>query len=216
MPQASKSPGITLIAGCVVTGTLGSVHAFSVFLIPLETIFEATRSSVSLVYSLALVSLTVMVLVGHRLYGAIAAPKLAALACVGAAAGLVCAGSFQSLTGVYIGYGLLFGAANGLGYGFVLQLVAQAMPRAAGLAMGTVTAVYAAGSILFAKLYAVALGSFTPGQTMLGMALILIIASITSRTCILPVLNPSIHTHTRNRHTWGDVRPEAVDGARAG
>lgn len=178
MTDAGPRPVITLVAGCVVTGTLGSVHAFSVFLVPLETLFEASRSSISLVYSLALVTLTVMVLFGHRLYGRVSPATLGALACLGAAVGLACAAALNSLVGLYIGYGLLFGAANGVGYGFVLQLVAQAMPAALGLAMGLVTAIYAAGSIVFAKFYAALLVHFSVADTMLVMAAVMVVASV--------------------------------------
>jgi OFA family oxalate/formate antiporter-like MFS transporter len=178
MTDTISRPRLTLLAGCVVTGTLGSLHAFSVFLVPLESNFEASRSSISLVYSLALVTLTVMVLVGHRLYGLVSPATLAALACIGAALGLVLAGAYDSLLGLYVGYGVLFGAANGVGYGFVLQLVAQAVPTAPGMAMGLVTAVYAAGSIAFAKFYAMLLVNYSPAETMFAMAAVMLLTSV--------------------------------------
>jgi len=168
--MTTERPWLTLLAGCIVTATLGSVHAFSVFLVPFETSFGSSRSSVSLVYSLALVSLTVLVLIGHRIFDVAKPAALASFACMAAAAGLVLASVMNSLAGLYVGYGIIFGAANGIGYGFVLQLVAQAMPTSAGLAMGTVTAVYAVGSIVFAKLYAQLLLDYTPAQTLLVMA----------------------------------------------
>ena len=154
MSRGAKRPRITLLAGCLVTLALGSIHAFSVFLLPLEEHYGIDRSRASFVYSLGLLSLTAAVLLGHRLYTAIAAAPLVAFACVGAAVGLGTAGVSGTLTGLYVGYGLVFGAANGVGYGFVLQLVAQAMPRAAGLAMGTVTAFYAVGAVVFAGVFA--------------------------------------------------------------
>lgn len=91
---------LTLFAGMLVTGTLGSVHAFSVLIVALEDTFNAGRSDVSLIYSTALASLTALVLFGHRLYAATAPPQLAALACVCAAVGLGVAAYASSLWGL--------------------------------------------------------------------------------------------------------------------
>ena len=129
LPEPSTRPLMTLTASVLVTGLLGSIHAFSVFVVSLETTYAANRSEVSLVYSLALLSLTILVLFGHRIYPLLDPPKLAAFSCLAAAAGLVLAASLDSLMGAYLGYGLVFGAANGVGYGFVLQLAAQALLR---------------------------------------------------------------------------------------
>ena len=54
----TRRPGITLLAGALLTGSLGSIHAFPVFIEPLEEGFGVTRAQASAVYSLALPSLT--------------------------------------------------------------------------------------------------------------------------------------------------------------
>ena len=138
----------------LVTGTLGSIHAFSIFVSPLEDALQAGRADISTIYSFALVTLTFAVLVGHRLYPRVASPLLAGGACAVAAGGLLLASTASSLVGLYLGYSLVFGVANGVGYGFVLQLVGQALPERRGLAMGLVTAVYALGAMLFARVFA--------------------------------------------------------------
>lgn len=173
----STRPFMTLAASIIVTGLLGSIHAFSVFIVSLEATYAANRSEVSLVYSLALLSLTVLVLFGHRIYSLLDPPRLAALSCLVAAGGLAIAASFDSLMGAYLGYGLVFGAANGVGYGFVLQLAAQALPNMRGFAMGAVTAAYAVGATIFAKLFSFLLLEGTAAQTMFVMAGILVVAS---------------------------------------
>ncbi|MGB0387332.1 MAG: MFS transporter [Ardenticatenaceae bacterium] len=178
LPESGARPFVTLAACIIVTGLLGSIHAFSVFIVPLEATYTADRSDVSLVYSLALLSLTVLVLFGHRIYSLLEPAKLAALACMAAAGGLALAAGLDSLTGAYVGYGLLFGAANGVGYGFVLQLAAQALPNVRGFAMGAVTAAYAVGATIFAKLFSFLLLEGTPAQTMLVMAGVLVVASL--------------------------------------
>ena len=47
---------------------LGSVHAFSVFLVPLEAAYSASRAQISLIYSFALITLTISVLIGPKFF----------------------------------------------------------------------------------------------------------------------------------------------------
>ena len=47
-----------------------------------------------------------------------------------------------------LGYSVIFGSANGIGYGFALQISAQAMPQKRGAAMITVTGFYAFGAMI--------------------------------------------------------------------
>lgn len=149
---------ITIIACISLSTVLGSIHAFSVFIPQWELIEGATRAGVSLIYSLSLISLTLAVLFGYHLYQRLSPSVI--VACVGllAALGLQGAASGMSLIWLYISYGLIFGAANGLGYGFVLQLSGHAVPERRGLAMGLVTAFYAVGAtaapVLFSWLIA--------------------------------------------------------------
>lgn len=147
--QSSSASGrAVLIAALLLSFVFGTVHAFSVFLEPMEAAFQIGRSRASLTYSLALVALTFGVLIGHRVYAMLAPERLALLLCLAAAAGLLLAAVAPSLTLVWLGYSLIFGLANGLGYGFALQYAAQANPARGGLAMGLVTAVYGLGAAL--------------------------------------------------------------------
>lgn len=75
----------------LVTFVLGSVHAFSVFIVPLETRLQLPRSEISLIYSFALVALTLAVLLGYRIYGLLPSWLLVLITCLVAAAGLLLA-----------------------------------------------------------------------------------------------------------------------------
>jgi OFA family oxalate/formate antiporter-like MFS transporter len=153
---------------------LGSVHAFSVFLPAMEREFVTSWMVASLTYSIALVSLALGVLVGHRLYSKVAPATYVAAIGLLAAAGCLLAGLGGSVTMVWIGYGLFFGGANGLGYGHALQLSALAMPRRKGLAMGAVNAAYALGAVVFPVPLAAALdeGGWTAALLVLSFAII--------------------------------------------
>jgi OFA family oxalate/formate antiporter-like MFS transporter len=170
-----SNPGIVVLAGAsIVSAVLGSIHAFSVFLEPLEGQFTATRSAVSLTYSLALLALTISVLLGPRFFGRWSAASIVLFACALAACGALLAGMAGSLAFVWLGYSLIFGLANGLGYGFGLQIAAQFNPGREGLAMGVVTAAYALGAVLSPALFSqlVEVGGFASAMFSLAAALI--------------------------------------------
>lgn len=151
--SSSQNPTLCLLAAITLTSVLGSIHAFSVFLIPFETLLQTGRAQISLIYSGALICLTISVLFGHRIYPKLSPPTLAFFACLAAATGIVIAGHSDTFWVVAFGYSVLFGAANGVGYGFALQISAQAMPQKQGFAMGTVTAFYALGATVAPSIF---------------------------------------------------------------
>lgn len=143
---ASGRRNTTVAACAALSAVLGTVHAFSVFVPEWEQIPGANRASVSLVYSMALVALTVAVLAGHRIYRRLSPPVVMLIAGIGAGAGLILSAHSDSLFLLYLTYGLVFGSANGVGYGYALQLAGQAVSAHRGVAMGLVTAFYAVGA----------------------------------------------------------------------
>jgi len=158
----------------LVTFVLGSVHAFSVFIAPLEVLLQLPRAKISLVYSLALVALTIAVLLGYRVYHRLAPGKLALLTCLSAAAGTALAALVPAWWALVAGYSLVFGFANGLGYGYSLQLAGRVMPRRRGFAMGAVTAAYAVGSVVFAKIFAWRIAAAGVDAALLALACALV------------------------------------------
>ncbi len=145
---------LTLLASMLVTFVLGSVHAFSVFIVPIEMLLDLPRSDISLIYSFALVAITLAVLLGYRIYSLLPAWWLVFITCLAAATGILLASGATSWRLLFTGYSLAFGLSNGIGYGFSLQLVGRVMPEIKGFAMGAVTAAYAVGSIVFARIFA--------------------------------------------------------------
>lgn len=171
---------VVLGAASIVSAVLGSIHAFSVFMEPLENQFSEPRSAVSLTYSLALVALTLAVLFGPKIYGVRSAAFLMLFVCFLAASGALLAGMASSLLVVWVGYSLVFGIANGLGYGFGLQIAAQFNPGREGLAMGTVTASYAFGAMLSPVMFDFAIRMSGFGAAMMALAVALLIAGLIS------------------------------------
>ncbi|MEM8775831.1 MAG: MFS transporter [Pseudomonadota bacterium] len=179
MTETRKYGYVVLVAASLMSAVLGSVHAFSVFLGPLEAQFGASRSAVSFTYSAALVCLTAAVLLGHRFYGRVSAAAFMIISAAMAASGAALAGIAPSLMIVWLGYSVLFGVANGLGYGFGLQIAAQANPGREGVAMGVVTAAYALGAVLSPALFALLLKNGF-GAAMIGLSCVLLAAGLCS------------------------------------
>jgi len=166
---------LTLLASMLVTFVLGSVHAFSVFIVSFEALLELPRSEISLIYSFTLVAITLSVLLGYRLYNLLPAWWLILITCLIAAAGLLLAANSMSWWTLFAGYSLGFGLCNGVGYGFCLQLVGRAMPESKGFAMGAVTAAYAVGSIVFAKIFAWRIALVSAEAALFSIAITIIV-----------------------------------------
>ena len=160
----------------MVSMALGSIHAFSVFLIPLETMYGSSRASIGLIYSSSLVFLTLAVLLGPLIYSRLKPATIYFWVAVIGALGVIVAGIGGSLALVWLGYSLIFGIANGLGYGFGLQYAARANPDKAGLAVGVITAAYALGAVVAPYGFEVTLnfGGFLAAMLALGATLLVV------------------------------------------
>lgn len=176
--------GTVLISACLVSAVLGSIHAFSVFLAPLEAAFGAVRATISLTYSLGLVCLTAAVLFGPRIYERMAPWLIFAIVGIVGAMGALIASAAGTIAMLWIGYGVIFGAANGLGYGFGLQFAARANPKHAGFAMGAVTAAYALGAALSPLAFEAAIQVRGHSLALQGLAVSILLAGVTAAALI--------------------------------
>ena len=191
LPHRPQGTWVTL-ASMVLASVLGSVHAFSVFLEPMENYFQTSRSQVSLTYSFALLSLTVGVLLGHRFYSLLRPASFSIAVCGLALIGTLIAASATHIIMVWLGYSLLFGLANGLGYGFALQISAQSNLENKGFVMGLVTASYALGSVLSPWPLAFVLNNFGLMWAMLSLTLALFV--------IMPVVSGLLYWSRAQLH----------------
>ena len=168
------------------TLVLGTVHGFSVLLEPLESGFDLSRAQASGFYSLALICLTVAVLGSHYLFSRFSVVVNAAIACGVAGFGLSIAALAKTAWEFGLGYGVLFGLANGFGYALSLQLAARAYPQRRGLAIGAVTALYAVGASFFAMITGAMLEPYGLSGVMGGMAVILGLALVAVVVLVRP------------------------------
>jgi OFA family oxalate/formate antiporter-like MFS transporter len=114
-----------IAAAVVLMTVLGSLYSWSVFILPLEETLKASRADVSLIFSLATLAFTTGMLVTPLLYPRLAPAHLAMGIAVLAGVGHLLAASLVFEL-VLLGYGGLFGLANGAGYSIAVQSVQQA------------------------------------------------------------------------------------------
>ena len=173
------------LVGCILlSAALGTVHAWSLFIEPLEGRLDVGRGAVSAVYSVALVAITVVVLVGHRAFGHLPGRIVALVATGGAVAGLLLAARATDWWTLLVGYGVVFGTANGLGYAFALQRSAEANPSATGRALALVTAAYALGAALAAILLDGPITGHGPAHGLRVLAMVVGVAGATATLLI--------------------------------
>lgn len=169
-----------LIVTALVSLVMGTVHAFSVFIAPLEASFGAPRATVSLAYAVSLVAIAVAVLLGRWIYPVARPHVLLCAACGVAALGAACAAAAPTMPLFILAYAVVFGLANGVGYGFGLQLAALANPGREGLAMGLVTAAYAAGAALAPLPFSRAISAGGVDLALVGLAAVLVVVGAAS------------------------------------
>lgn len=145
-------PALAAVAAVIVMASLGTLYAWSVFVEPLEAELQTSRSTVSAVFSVAIVAFTVGMLVGPLLYRHLSAAAFILLTGVLAGAGLALAAAGGGFWIIACGYGGLFGIANGFGYGIALQLVHNVLPHRRGIMTGVVVASYTVGSAVAAPI----------------------------------------------------------------
>ena len=132
---------------------MGTIHAFSTLIEGIELQTNVGRMSSSLIYSTALVNVTLAVYFGHILYRKFSTVKLITLMAI-----LPIIGLFFSNSGTWIGwligYGIFFGFSSGVGYGLSLHIASSVTDKnKLGFTLGLVTASYAFGAVIFSVFF---------------------------------------------------------------
>lgn len=172
---------------------LGSVHAFSILIDPLETLYGAPRHQISLFYSGALVFLTVSVLISGWLFRRFPAWVLGGASLLGATAGLAVMAMAGDMRIAWLGYAVLFGGANGVGYATALHLARCAFPARKGTFMGLVTATYAMGATGFGYLFAAWIEETVVLEVIALMAFVAAVATVPT---VLAIRSSGVHVET--------------------
>ena len=176
--NSKKRPLLVLLGAGLLNFSLGSFYAWSVFVEPLQESLHVSRANVSTVFSFATIFFTLGVLFGAPIYRRVRAAGVATAALLMGALGIAIAAQSMSLPMIIVGYGVIYGVANGLGYNLTLQLVNTELRQYLGMATGFVTACYAIGSVASAPVLVSAIREFGVWNTLSGLSLFLVFAAI--------------------------------------
>ena len=139
---------LSTAAAALVMASIGTLYTWSIFVAPIEAEFGQSRAGSSLVFSVATVAFTGGMFASPWLLPRRTPQSAALLSCLLAAAGLALSAAGSSIWLIFLGFGALFGLANGLAYGNSLHVAQQSAPHRPGLHTGIVVSSYMLGSII--------------------------------------------------------------------
>jgi len=139
-------------AGVLMQIALGAVYAWSVFRIPLMQKHSWTISEVTVAFELAILVLGFAAFLGGLWMKRSGPGPVAFLAAILYGAGTVLAGPSNSLTLLYITYGVIGGAGLGLGYIVPVATLIRWFPDRRGMITGIAVAGFGAGALITAPI----------------------------------------------------------------
>jgi MFS transporter, OFA family, oxalate/formate antiporter len=143
---------LPVVGGILMNLALGSLYAWSVFVLPLEKEFGWTRAQTSWVFTIAIVFFALSFIAAGRIQD-LKGPRLcAAIGGVLVSAGFILASVTSSLVGLYLSFGVVVGLGNGFGYATPTPVGSKWFPDKRGLVIGLMVGGYGAGSAILGPL----------------------------------------------------------------
>ena len=143
---------LPIAGGILMNLALGSLYAWSVFVLPLEKEFGWTRAQTSWVFTIAIVCFALSFIVAGRIQD-LKGPRIcAAIGGILVSAGFILASFTSSLIGLYLSFGVVVGLGNGFGYATPTPVGSKWFPDKRGLVIGLMVGGYGAGSAILGSL----------------------------------------------------------------
>ncbi len=140
---------LVVVGGVLMNLALGVIYAWSVFVAPFDADFGWTRTQVSVVFTIAILSVGSWFVVAGFLQDRFGPRRVAAAGGILYALGFFLASQTESLLWLYITFGAIAGAGNGFGYAIPIPVCSKWFPDRRGLAIGLVVGGYGAGSGIY-------------------------------------------------------------------
>lgn len=144
----------TIVVGAIIIQIcLGAVYAFSVLVPPLEGEFHWSRIETSPAFTIALLVFALSMIPAGKLQDKRGPRLVAALGGILLGLSMILSSFTNSLTWLYISYGLIGGLGIGFAYGAPIATCVKWFPDKRGLITGLAVFGFGAGSIIFAPLW---------------------------------------------------------------
>jgi OFA family oxalate/formate antiporter-like MFS transporter len=137
-----------VIGGVSMNLALGSLYAWSVFVLPLEKEFGWTRAQTSWVFTIAIVTFALTFILAGRIQDKLGPRPCALVGALLVSIGFFLASMTTSLAFLYTVFGLIVGAGNGFGYATPIPVASKWFPDKRGLVVGLMVGGYGASSAI--------------------------------------------------------------------
>ena len=138
-----------LVGGGLVNVALGTYYAWSTFVPALEKEFHWTRTQTSIVPTIDMITLASSFLVAGFLQNRLGPRTVGVIGGLLFSAGLYLASFTNSLSTLYLTWGLMVGIGLGFGYAIPIAVGSKWFPHQRGLVNGLAIGIFAAGSGIF-------------------------------------------------------------------
>src|SRR5437899_4093577 len=149
-----------VIGGMSMNLALGSLYAWSVFVLPLEKEFRWTRAQTSWVFTIAVVTFALTFILAGRIQDKLGPRPCALIGALLVSIGFFLASMTTSLIFLYVVFGLIVGAGNGFGYATPIPVASKWFPDKRGLVVGLMVGGYGASSAIIGPIATRLIGSF--------------------------------------------------------
>jgi OFA family oxalate/formate antiporter-like MFS transporter len=139
---------LPVLGGICMNLALGSLYAWSVFVLPLEKEFGWRRAQTSWVFTIAIVFFAASFVLAGRIQDKRGPTICAAIGGTLVAIGFILASFTTSLIFLYIVFGVVVGIGNGFGYATPTPVASKWFPDKRGLVVGLMVGGYGAGSAI--------------------------------------------------------------------
>jgi OFA family oxalate/formate antiporter-like MFS transporter len=154
--QTAQQPGISrwwrVIGALLMNLALGTLYAWSVFVAPLEERFGWKRADTSMVFTIAVTVFALSFVAAGRIQDTVGPLYCSLAGGILVSLGFYLCSYTNSLTYLFICFGVIGGLGNGFGYATPIPVIAKWFPDNRGLAIGLAVGGYGAGSAIFGPL----------------------------------------------------------------